>query len=1371
MRKNLILICLIFTFCNTSFGQISFDHLSVANGLSQSTVLSIFKDSRGYMWFGTRDRLNRYDARHIKVYNYDYQDSTSISCSDYIFSVFEDREKNLWIGTVKGLNKYLPESDSFQRILNNPANSNSLSGNSIYCIYQDSRGNRWFGSNNGLNMLPAGGSQKFTRFFKSSRTQPGLAGNEVYVVYEDRSKNLWIGTTEGLSRMTFKNGGYTFTSFTSSPSNPQGLDGNFVKTITEDQHGNLWIGTETGGLNLFNPQTSTFSHFKHDPFNNNSLSNNDVRKIMPDKKGKLWIGTMNGLNIFDPGTKQFTHYDHDVENRNSLSDNSIKDIYLDNNGTIWIGTMFGGVNVIQPNSIPFTVYQSNKFKNSISSNIVSAIVADSKQNLWIGTEGNGLNYFDKAKGTFKHYINHPGDAGSIGTNFIKALYRDKENNLWVGLHQGGLDLLMPSGDSFKHYRHNADDPNSISSDIVSCMLEDSSNRFWIGTSMGMVIFDKSKQQFCKYISNPANPLHLSSRGIRCIYEDSRHNIWAGTTGGLNVLKAGASSFFWFKANELDSNSLRVGYINCIKEDSRGNIWIGSFHGGLSRFMAKSQTFKTYTTQNGMPSDNVLNIQQGDDGYLWVSTDNGLAKFNINTGKVKVYTVKDGLPTNEFNYNSSFKDAAGNLYFGTYNGLVNFSPKQIKENGIAPPVLFTGLKLFNRPVNIMDKTNLLTKDISLTNQIIFTHDQNVFSLDFTALNYDKPDRNHYMYKLEGFEKDWNYVSNPTATYTNLPAGDYNFLVRGSNNDGLWSKNVKSLHIKILPPLWKTWWAYVFYVSAFLLILYLVIRFFRRQARLERDLYYEHLNYERQQEVYQLKLDFFTKISHEIRTPLTLILAPVEKLIDLTLDHGVISRQLVYVKQNADRLIRLVNELLDFRKVETGHMKLYVSEHDMVKFCYDIYMSFERLSVAQNMTYRFECDSQGIPAYFDGPQFEKVLFNILSNAFKFTPDNGSITLSVFSGADTIDILITDNGIGISDEAQQHIFENFYQDKHSSKSSGWGIGLALAKNIIELHQGTISVNSTAATADHSGSTSFKVSVLKGKTHFSDDELVDEIIQEPSSYQPYYPEPVLNEELLKEGDIEKPVILLIEDNEEVRGFVKEALSNSYEIHESVNGHEGWETATRLIPDLIISDVTMPVMDGLELCSKIKTDDRTNHIPVILLTAKAAHTHQVSGLETGADAYITKPFSMQILELNIRNLLQARQAMRQKYAQQVTLMPKNKVIDSPDEQFLTKLMDIVERNMEDPDFDVVKLVKEIGMSQTVLYRKIKALTDLTITDFIKSARLKQAALLLSQNKLTIAGVAYAVGFNDRKYFSKEFKKQFGKAPSEYVEQNSASTF
>lgn len=1351
MRRFFLVSCFLFVVSHALFAQLSFDHITVANGLSQSTVLSVTKDSRGYLWFATRDRLNRYDARHIKVYNHSYEDSNSISCSDYTYFVLEDRSKHLWVGTVKGLNRYLPATDGFEHIWHKPADNNSISDNNVFCGFQDSRGRLWFGTGNGLNCLPSPDSRRFARYYKGTAQQPGLAGNQVNVVYEDHLHRLWIGANEGLTCMTPKGNGYTFT---------QQLSGNAIKAIAEDRQGYLWVGTTTDGLYRYQLSTAKVTHYTCEAANPYGLSSNDVRRVMPARDGKIWIGTMTGLNIFDTATQQFTHYEHDAEDRSSLSDNSIKEIYQDDNGSIWIGTMFGGVNVVHPGTIPFQLYQHNTFKNSISNNIVSAITADAQGNLWIGTEGNGLNHFNKTSGRFTACVHTPGNKRSLAANSVKALYRDKANNLWIGLHQGGLDMCKPGAGSFVHYRNNAADSNTISSDIVSCMLEDSQDRFWIGTSKGLNLMNRQNGTFRRYIIKPQQPLRLSSDGIRCMYEDTRHNLWVGTTGGLNLLRAGTEVFTWFGVNEQNTTMLSAGYINCITEDSSGTVWIGAFHGGLNRYNAASGSFTRYTTRQGLPSDNILNIQQDDRETLWVTTDNGMFTFHLTTGKVKVFTVKDGLPTNEFNYSSGFKDAGGDLYFGTYNGLVRFSPGRMKENGVAPQVVFTGLKLFNEPVAIGDNTALLHQDISVTQSLRFTHQQNVFTIDFSALNYNKPERNAYSYRLEGFETHWNYVTVPSATYTNLPAGNYRLLVRAGNNDGIWSDQPAVMAIVVLPPVWNTWWAWLLYVALAAIVLYLVTRFYRRQARWKRELYYEQLHHERQQQLHLLQLDFFTRISHEIRTPLTLIAGPVEKAMELTGDNPVLARQLDHIKQNSNRLIRLVNELLDFRKIESGHMQLHVTERDLVSFCRDSYLSFESMAAARHMHYLFEAPDTPMPAWFDAAQLEKVLFNLLANAFKFTPDNGTITVSVKAGDTHLQVLVEDTGSGISEKDLPYIFDHFYQEEQAAATQGWGIGLALARHITTLHKGTIDVTSTGpAGARH---TVFTVSLLSGNTHFAPEALAGEQATGSTGYT------LINElattavrELLPAG-AGKPLLLLAEDNEDVRGFIKESLNDAYAITECANGLEAWETACRLVPDIIISDIAMPEMDGLALCGRLKTDERTCHIPVILLTAKAAHTHLVGGLKTGADAYITKPFSMQVLELHLRNLLAAREAMRHKYAQQVTLMPENKVIASPDALFLDKLMQLLQQHMENPEFDVEALVKAIGMSQTVLYRKIKALTGLAITEFIKTARLKQAAQLLAQQKMSIAEVAYAVGFNDRKYFSKEFKKQFGQAPSEY---------
>jgi signal transduction histidine kinase/DNA-binding response OmpR family regulator len=705
---------------------------------------------------------------------------------------------------------------------------------------------------------------------------------------------------------------------------------------------------------------------------------------------------------------------------------------------------------------------------------------------------------------------------------------------------------------------------------------------------------------------------------------------------------------------------------------------------------------------------------------------------------------------------------------------------MRVNHTIAPIVFTGLRLFNKPVGIQDESGLLAKSMPFTQSITFAAAQNIFTIEFAALNYIKSGKNQYAYKIEGFEKDWNMVDNPAATYTNLPPGHYTFLVRASNNDGVWNTEPAKMEIVVRPPLWKTWWAYLLYVIVIVGILYITIRFFNRQARLERDLYYEHQQKMQQEELHQQKIDFFTNISHEIRTPLTLIVGPVEHLLENSKD-SVISRQLGLVKQHADRLIRLVTELLDFRKAESGLMQLHVSEGDVVAFSRNIFSSFTDLATGRSITYTFIAAVNNIHTWFDPTQLEKVLFNLLSNAFKFTEGDGTIIVAIKkAGEKDISIEISNSGEGILPEQQSKLFSRFYQIGNAGDGMlGTGIGLALSKSIIEAHGGQIGVQSVPATEGKvNGRTTFTITLLLGKVHFTPEQLSGvgrvQHAQMTELADPENDLPVVEENGIETGST-KPCLLLVEDNAAIRQMIRDALSSQYEITEAATGASGWETVTTLIPDLVISDVMMEGEDdGFTLCHQIKTDERTNHIPVILLTARAAPASQLTGLRTGADAYITKPFLLQVLELQVRNLLALRNIIREKFTRQVTLQPQTPELVIADQQpeptaedlFLQKLVTLVEEHIDDVDFGVPVLLKKAGMSQTVLYRKLKALTNMSIADFIKSVRLKKAAELLKQagNDASIAEVAYRVGFSDRKYFSKEFRKQFGVSPTEYIE-------
>lgn len=1393
MVLHLAPLLAILFWCTASGQRIAFTHLNVENGLSQNSVLAIAQDYRGFMWYGNRFGLNRYDGHHFKLYKSNNTDTThSLSnnslSNNYVVALLSDSAHNLWIGTADGLNRYDPEKDNFERISLNPA-APPGQGYYINCLYEDRKGNIWVGTSNGLFRRAGHGTSQFIPFYAGGATPapegrvPGIAGNNVHAVFEDHEGYLWVGTSNGLTRMHLNNQGvYEYQTFRHGATGS--ISDNFVNTIQEDNtdRQNLWMGTLNGGLNRYDRSSGTFTIFKHNNAGSSGLINNNIRKITTDKEGKLWIGTQEGLSILDPASGDWHSYQHDPGNRQSLSQNSIYSIFRDANGSMWIGTYFGGVNITYSYTTPFTIYESNPYHSSISNNVISAITEDRKHNLWIGTEGGGLNYFNRASGIFTTYKNNINDPASLGSNLVKTVYLDREGNIWAGTHGGGLNLFDPIHQQFKRLQYKENDPETLGSEIAA-ILEDSSGRLWIGSQTGLKIFTRTHDDLIPW-QGDIDLQAMRDKSIKVLYEDSKRNIWVSTTAGLYRLEKGKSSFEHILNNK-ESNSVNANFINCIQEDSRGHIWIGMYYEGLAMYDVKAKNMVAYTEKDGLPNNNVMGILEDNSGNLWLSTDNGLSRFDSNRKIFKNYTASDGLTSNEFNYNSYFKDSQGEMFFGGYNGFISFFPDKIETNNYVAPIVFTSLKLFNDRVSINGRDGLLEKDISLTRSITLRYNQNVFTLDFALLNYIKSNKNKYACKLEGFDKDWNDVNVASVTYTSLPSGNYTLLVKGANNDGVWSQPAR-LQITILPPYWRTWWAYSIYALASLCLVFLITRFFFLRELLKRE-----------DALHQAKLNFFTNISHEIRTHLALIIGPVEKLL-LNRQEGENARQLGTIKKNSESLLQLVSELMDFRKAESGHLQLHVSRENIVAFVRDIYTSFFNLAGTRNIKADFIASENDMEVYFDREQLEKVFFNLLSNAFKFTPDGGIISVLIENRKPGVEIRVIDNGKGIAPENLEKLFLNYYQENDDdTQNTGYGIGLALSHSIVELHGGTLQVSSEAvsafnhsdgAEADHNhpkgNRTCFTVVLPAGKAHFSENQLLPETqrtklpeIGDDSGYE---------EKLIKAATTEatfqgsgslpanqsnrsitrtdrKYSILLVEDNPELRTFIKDALEENYQVIESIHGAKGWESAVENIPDLIISDVMMPEMDGFELCRRLKTDARTSHIPVILLTAKTSTDHQVNGLQQGADIYLTKPFSIPVLELHIRNQLTSRETMRQKFSSEFTLQPKNIIINTIDEQFLNKAIQVIEDNMEDPAFGVQVLSTNMTMSQPVLYKKVKALTDMSVNDFIKSIRLKKAAQLLQQDGLTIYEIAYMVGYSDRKYFSKEFKKQFGTTPSEYT--------
>jgi ligand-binding sensor domain-containing protein/signal transduction histidine kinase/CheY-like chemotaxis protein/AraC-like DNA-binding protein len=1334
-----ILLLLLFC-CNLLFvaGQSpAFDHLTVENGLSQNSVMSIVQDHRGMMWYGTRYGLNRYDARQFRVYTKSLPGQGLTD--DYIITLFCDSDNTLWAGTLAGLNRYDARQDVFVPVNIQRPNRN------VNAILEDRQRRLWVTSGNTLLVADQLGKPAF----HTVQVFP----EDIKCVFETSNRLLLIGTGKGLY---LQKG----TSFELIPHTI--LAGSYIASIAEDAYHTFWIGTYGNGLLHYTPATGQAEQFLHTDGLAGTIPNNNIRKVLLRRDGSLWIGTQEGLCRKLPGSNQFAGFLHSDADPASLSQNSVHSLYEDRDGTLWIGTFFGGINSLSGYRTPFHVYRSNSTPARLSNNTVSSIAEDASHNLWIGTEGGGLNYIDRKTGTSTYYRHAADNPASISSNLVKAVYRDKDGQLWAGTHGGGLNLFNPSGKTFTRFFYKDKDANSLTSEIT-CLNEDGAGRFWIGTQKGVMVFRRSGQTL---LPDPAMQQQMqvfSNVMVLFIFRDSGGQVWLGTESALYLLH---QDRLLQLAGPATGSKLSF-RINCINEDAAGNIWVGTYYNGLYRYNRNGQLQEAFTQQKGLPDNNVVGILEDARQQLWISTGNGLSKYDPLQHQFRNYYTDDGIAGNVFNNNAFFKTAAGEMFFGGYNGLTSFFPNDIRENKTPPSVAFSALSVLGQPVSAGDSTGLLQQDISYTSRIHLQHTQNMFAVELSVLNYIKQGKNRYAYQLQGSDKEWKYTSDPVFRFSNLPPGNYVLLAKGSNNDGYWSQPV-SIQIQVDPPFWKTWKAYTLYALALAALLFLVTRFFFLREWVKRN-----------NALTQYKLNFFTNISHEIRTHLSLITGPAENLLLDENNHPQTRQQLQVMKQHSESLLQLVNELMDFRKAESGYLHLQVSDWELVGFLQDILHAFHTLSVNRNITASFHTGTPAVTLWFDKVQLEKVFFNLLSNAFKFTGSGGTVHLQVEETPDTVIVQVTDSGKGIAPENLHQLFDNYYQENdYGVQNNGYGIGLALAKSIVTLHHGNIAVESRQQQNTLAGYARFTVTLKKGKDHFEANSIYTHTVpqREAVAATPVYT-PATETGALPAPETSHTV-LLVEDNPEIRQFITRALQGQYHFVEAENGLQGWETATELIPDLIISDVMMPVMDGITLCRQLKSDQRTSHIPVILLTAKATIEHQITGLQTGADLYLPKPFSIQVLALHIYNIIAARERLWQRFGRppEVAALPfeteavqpaahDTEVLHPLDAAFISNITQIIEENIFEPDFTIAVLSTKAGMSQPVLSKKIKAVTGLSTNDFVKSLRLKKAAVLLREKRYTVYEIAYMIGYEDSKYFSKEFKKYFGKLPSVYAQE------
>ncbi|GAA4304571.1 hybrid sensor histidine kinase/response regulator transcription factor [Aestuariibaculum suncheonense] len=1337
-----------------AFKSLKFRQYSLKDGLSQNSVLAIKQDRDGFLWFGTRDGLNKYDGREFQTFRHSSQDSTSLSHS-LIKSIYEDNNKNLWIGTIDGLNKYNPNSNSFDRFYFET--TDTYENNEIWCITQADSSSLWIGTSSGLKKLNLN-NEKFVSFDFNPKDN-SFFKSPIRALLKVNESELWIKTAEQIGFFNVLNGVVKYYNY---PENsPKELNKNNVSTLYQDESKNIWLGFKNG-LALLNKKTDAFEFFKSKSESAEYLS--DVRSIQEDDSGNLWVGTYRGLYLINSKTFSISHYVHDENNPNSLSQNSIYDIYEDEKGDMWVGTYAGGISYFERSFDVFKHFASGANNTKLNYNVVSSIVQDSQNNLWVGTEGGGINYYDASIGEFSYYMNEPNNSNGLSANNVKAIIQDKKGGFWIGTHEGGLNYLKSTTKplKFQIYKTNSNDKNSISDNRVISLLEDTYGDIWIGTSGGGInVLDRQTDSIYRL----QDPKDWVGKIVYTIYETSNENklLIGGNIGLCEVdIKTRKLSKINYLGSNPETHTIRA--VLCVYEDEKGNVFIGTEGDGLYYYDRKTKTSTKYGTQQGLPNDIIYGIIPDDEHNIWLSTNNGLSRINTQTLEIKNFNAQDGLQSNEFNFGAYLKNKNGELFFGGANGFNVFNPKDIKQNTYEPPVSITSMQVNNKPfLSITDNI----KEVSLK------YDQNIFNLDFIALSYSQPLKNQYAYKLEGFDKDWNYIGNKTsATYTNIDAGTYTFKVKASNNDGLWNEIGDSITIDVLPAPWFTWWAYLLYFLLAFEIFWQIRKYSLIRVKERNELKQERLEKERIEEVNKLKLQLFTNISHDFRTPLTLIIGPLERLLKMDDGNDFIRKQHDIMYRNASILMELINQLLDFRKNESGKLSLKASENNIVPFLRDIKQAFNELAEVKNIDYRFISTDEIINVWYDKTQLKKVVFNLLSNAFKFTPEEGSIELQVSevskyrneSEKKYVKIEVIDNGEGIPKKHVKFIFDRYYQ---LGERTGTGIGLALSKNLVELHKGEIKVKSKKEKG-----TTFKVLLPLGKDHLIKDQIekpTDAVkLEEDYSIEKsvYVDKELLtiNEETQKGNVLNASLatILIVEDNYEVRGFVKSIFEKSYNIFEAPNGKKAIEIAKKQDVDLIISDIMMPEMDGMELCEIIKTNINTSHIPVILLTAKTSQEFQKAGFSTGADAYVTKPFDAEILELRVENILASRKNLIHKFKKDVILQPKEITVTSADELFLQKAIDLVEENITNSEFTIQDFIEGMGMSRSVLYRKLKALTDQSTSEFIRTIKLKRAAQLIEQTQMTISEIAFDLGFNDLKNFRTSFQKLFDKLPSDF---------
>ncbi|MGX5691082.1 hybrid sensor histidine kinase/response regulator transcription factor [Arcticibacter tournemirensis] len=1362
-KAGLYVLFFIFSFQLTGKEpDLNFTTFTSRDGLSSNTVNSVLEDHFGFLWIATEDGLNRFDGTSFKVYRHISGQDASLPVN-HVTSLFEDSDGSLWVATNGGaVSIYDRNKDEF---VNLTAYNPSVVNMAATSISEDRLGNIWIGSYNGLFVVNRA-TRKVIRIYREGKAKGDLHTNIIIALFRDSRKNMWIGTNAGLYRHDKSTG--KFTRVLNSIAEP-----GYILSLAEDKKGRILAGTMRGlyVLSFAGKQVMTLTHGS----GSSNISSDIVYAVKTAKDGLVWLGTEEGLNVVNIDSGLVYKYRADRRNRSSLRSKSIRSICFDANGIGWVGTFQGGVSKYDQNYTSFKVVESNPFDaNGLSAPVVTSFAEYPGKGVFVGTDGGGVDLFQPNSGRFTHYQVAAGAVGRSNKRLsVLALEMTKDNKLWVGTFLDGVYVVDVKTGSRTHLIK-GEGPSNLNFSDVFCIREDRKGNVWVGTNGGGVnLYNPSTGLIEKLLHNPAKPEdrnHLSHLVIRALEEDRNGNMWIGTFGGGISVRNPRTRRFTFYSKE--KNGLPNNYIITIKEDSKGNIWVGTNGGGLSLLDRKSGRFVTYSEKDGLVNDGVQTIVEDKDGKIWLSTNKGISSFDPLIRKFKNYSHHNGLQNSPFVLGAGLCMSDGTLFFGGQEGFNYFDPSVLRMNRNIPPVVLTNLRVNNSNV-IPSDDGPLKQSILIAKEIDLRYKDN-FSITFVALNYTISEQNQYEYRLKGVDKDWIQAGKEhTAYYTNLDPGEYIFEVRASNNDGIWNKKGRSVIINVSPPFWRTIYAYIFYVFSIIGTIFwiryrgikkLEMKFALEKERIEaRQLIeQERRQAEHLHQMDLMKIKFLTNLSHEFRTPLSLIVGPVESLIE-KISEPAFSSQLSLIRRNGRRLMNLVNQLLDFRKMEEQELKLHLAAGDIISFSRDIADSFCDVASRKNISFKFSADIPNAFVLFDHDKIERILFNLLSNAFKFTQEGGEILVEIIAreeesseGTLVLDIIVSDSGIGIPSEAQRKLFDRFFQHDPGPLvlNQGTGIGLSIVKEFTKMHGGTVDVQSEL----RKGS-SFVVSIPFALPETGVDGIEERHCREAAI--PTETEgPIPNQQnRMPDG----ASVLIVEDDDDFRFYIKDNLKLSYRIYEATNGKEGWQRALAHHPDIIVCDVNMPVMSGIELSRKLKADKRTSHIPLILLTASTLEDEQIKGLESGANDYMTKPFNFAVLNVKLKNLLMLNQTLKDTYVKQVKVLPPAVEIQSENEKLINKVLVYIEENLNNPQLSVEGMARSLLMSRASLYNKITEITGMSPVEFIRSAKLDRAIILLEQSDLTIAQIAYQVGFSTPNYFARAFKAKYNIVPSEYL--------